>query len=329
MQKGLYALVVLMLMVNVALAQPNITSDEEKNMKTLAAIADSGWTKGGTFTITSNLNYLRQWAPGGQSSLAGNSLLNYYFNYRKGKLAWDNNIIAAYGLLVQPLDQSPFKTDDKIDFTSKLGHKIRSNMFLAALVNLKTQFAPGYNFINGRPDYSTKISDFMAPAFGLASIGIDYKPSKVPTLSVFVSPTSFRTVVVLDQQLADAGQFGVTPATKDARGVVQPGTGKNLRVEVGAYLRVNYVKDLTKNINWNTTLELFSNYLKNPQNVDVSWQSLFTIKANKWLSTTVFTHIVYDDDTKLRRHPNDANDLSAGPGIQLKSIVGVGISFKL
>jgi hypothetical protein len=324
------ALLALMLIIGVhsGFAQVNPTSDEEKQMKTLATAADSGWTSGGNMTFTSNLNYLNQWASGGQSSVAGNILLNYMINYRKGNSAWDNNIIAGYGMMKQPIESSPFKTDDKIDLTTKYGKKLSSGkLYYAVLGNFKTQFAPGYTFVNGRPDKSQKISNLMAPAWALVSIGIDYKPNS--QFSAFISPLTYRAVIVNDQSLANAGAFGVEKAVYDINGnLITP--GKNIRTEIGAYARVNYVHDFSSSINWNTTLELFSNYRDKPQNVDISWQSLFTIKFKKWFSATIFTHIIYDDNTTLVKKTDAlGNPTLKGPGMQFKSITGVGITIPL
>lgn len=321
------AAILLATCVVMANAQRNPTADEEKSMKSLAA-ADSGWTSGGTLTFTSNLNYLSQWAAGGQSSLAGNGLLNYVINYRKGNAAWDNNIIAAFGGMMQPIDEPAFKTDDKLDITSKYGRKLAGGKwYYAVLGNFKTQFAPGYNFVNGRPDKTQRISNFMAPAWALLSVGADYKPNS--KFSAFISPITYRAVIVQDQDLANAGAFGVEKAVFGADGKVIT-AGKNIRSEVGAYARVNYVTDLRPNINWNTTLELFSNYRDRPENVDISWQSLFTIKLKKWLSTTIFTHVIYDDNTTLVKE-TDANGTptKSGPGVQFKSIIGLGITVPL
>jgi hypothetical protein len=307
-------------------AQVNPTAVEEKNMKTMAAIADTGWVSGGTVSLTSNLNYLSQWAAGGQSSLAANALLNYTINYRQGKDAWDNQILANFGGLMQPLNQAAFKTDDLLDVTSKYGRKLKSDRwFMAVLGNFKTQFAPGYTFINGRPNMNNKISEFMAPAWALISVGLDYKPNN--KLTAFISPITYRAVIVMDDSLASIGAFGVQREVIENGVVVTP--FNNIRSEMGAYARVNYNTLLRETLTWNTTLELFSNYRDRPENIDISWQSLFTWKLKKLLSLTVFTHLIYDDNTTLVRNADDPLNPDLGPGIQLKSIIGLGVTIPL
>jgi hypothetical protein len=43
---------------------------------------------------------------------------------------------------------------------------------------------------------------------------------------------------------------------------------------------------LAKNITFLTRGDLFSNYLRNPQNIDVTWETLWTFKVNEWFAAT-------------------------------------------
>lgn len=322
------ALAVLSLGAN---AQVNPTANEEKSMKTLAAAPDSlTWTKGGTIGLNTTFTYLNQWAAGGNNSVSTTGLFNYFANYRKGKHAWDNSIDVAYGVLLQGLDSRAIKTDDKLDVTSKYGRQASQRWFYAGLLNFKTQFAPGYApGSNGLPDYNSKISDIFAPAWLLASIGMDYKPNQ--KFTAFISPITYRGIIVMDQDLADAGAFGVK-RTFDTDGItVIKGSGENIRNEAGAYVRVSYITDIVENVNWSSKLELFSNYLDNPQNVDVSWENLISMKVNSFLTCTIFTHLIYDDNTQIIKEIDETTGLptNVGPGLQTKSIIGLGFSWKL
>jgi len=299
-------------------AQTNPTAEEEKNMKTLAPVGDSiRWTTGGTAGFNATFTYLNQWAAGGNNSISTTGLLSYYANYRKEKHAWDNSLDIAYGLLLQGFDSRAIKTDDKFD------------RFYAGLLNFKTQFAPGYSALSaGIPDYSNRISDFMAPGWTLFSLGMDYKPNK--KFTAFISPMTYRGIIVLDQDLADAGAFGVKRQF-EADGVTAiKGSGSNLRSEMGAYARVQFTSDIMENVNLKTKLELFSNYLDTPGNVDVSWENLISMKVNKFLTCTIFTHLIYDDNTSIVKERDEiGTPINVGPGVQFKSIIGLGLSWKL
>jgi hypothetical protein len=82
-------------------------------------------------------------------------------------------------------------------------------------------------------------------------------------------------------------------------------TIKTHREEFGAYLKVQYQTKVMENITFQTVLELFSNYLNNPQNVDVNWTTLTTFKVNKFISATLATQLIYDDDIKVLRNAGD------------------------
>ena len=82
-----------------------------------------------------------------------------------------------------------------------------------------------------------------------------------------------------------------------------------------------------ENITFQTVLELFSNYFHNPQNVDVNWTTLTTFKVNKFISATLSTQLIYDDDVSVLRTAGD-NKGTTGPDIQFKQVLGIGFSYK-
>ena len=71
-------------------------------------------------------------------------------------------------------------------------------------------------------------------------------------------------------------------------------------------------------------IEIINNYLKNPQNIDVNAELLFVFRVNSLFSATAQWNLVYDDDIKIR-------DIygNVGPRTQFKSVLGIGISYKL
>jgi hypothetical protein len=160
---------------------------------------------------------------------------------------------------------------------------------------------------------------------------MDYKPND--WFSMFISPATGRSTFVMDQRLADLGQFGVTAATYDEAGNILT-QGKKSRFEFGAYLRARLQKDLVKNVSVVSNLQLFNNYSDpiKPQraNIDVNWENLILIKANKWLTTSIFTNLIYDHDVQIpvKRIVNGAEVIGSGPRLQFKEVLGVGISVK-
>lgn len=281
----------------------------------------SKWTKGGMASLTFNQVYLTNWAAGGQSSISGNVFFNLFANYKDEKQTWDNTLDLGYGLIRN--NSQPFvKSDDRIELNSKYGRNINEDWYYSGLLNFRTQFAPGYNI----PNDSVLISDFLAPGYILLAIGVDYKPSDNFTL--MLSPITSKTTIVNNQTLADAGAFGVEGAVYDALGN-RTTAGKMIRNEVGAFLKMMYKKDIVENVNFQTKLDLFSNYLNNPQNIDINWETIVTMKINKFLSANLNTHLIYDDDIDIAVDNNDDGITDAiGPRAQFKEVFGLGVSFK-
>ena len=126
-----------------------------------------------------------------------------------------------------------------------------------------------------------------------------------------------------DQTLSDAGAFGVKP-------------GKNHSVNLADILRAIYTKndfklEFLKNVTFTTKIDLFSNYIKNPQNIVVNWETLIAFKVNKFLSASINTQLVYDDKIKIPFDRNGDGTIQPGEGIgslvQFKEILGVGLSY--
>lgn len=270
-----------------------------------------GWNKSGVFSLNMSQASFTNWAAGGQNSVALNGLLNFTANYKMGKSAWDNALTVGYGKMIQKgNDLGWVKTDDRIDFQSKYGHKATDKWFYSGLMSFRTQMDNGYNY----PDTENRISALLAPAYLLFSLGMDYKPN--PQFSMFLSPLTSKNTIVMDDELSAMGAFGVDP-------------GKKFRPELGAYANIAYKKDeIVKNVNFLTKLDLFTNYLKNPQNIDVSWEALLVLKVNQFLSATVNTQLLYDDDVLIKVDEGSEGEPVMGKRVQFKEVIGVGFTYK-
>jgi len=300
------------------------TTEAEKAIRTLSKDSIMGWKTGGLIGITISQASFTNWAAGGQNTIALGGLVNLFANYKSEHSSWDNMLDMGYGLLKQGKNGDFIKTDDKVDFTSKYGRKASSKWYYAGLVNFKTQMTAGYNY----PDVSTKISDLLAPAYILAAIGMDYKPSD--KLTAFVAPITSKNTIVNDEALANAGAFGVEAATYNENGDLVT-AGKRSRSEVGGYVRMvyqqTYFKD--KSVSILSKLDLFSNYKTNPQNIDVSWETIIGLKVNRFITTTITTHLIYDDDVDIAfDNNNDGVIDGSGPRTQFKEVIGVGLNVK-
>lgn len=317
-----------------------VTDNEAALRKNTANPDDttSGWKLGGMTNIQFTNTKLYNWAAGGDNSIAFNGIVSFFANYKKGNNTWDNTLDLGYGIMRQgdktfELDGQEFdrpfkKTDDKIEFVSKYGRQAFKNWYYAALVDFKTQMTDGKNFLLDTG--YTVVSKRMSPAYLTGGIGLDYKPNNY--FSAYISPVTARFIFVWDTPLADAGSFGVTPAEVDENGNIIVGTGEHLKTEFGGYIRLQYTRtewntEWLKNIGLTTKLNLFSNYLENPQNVDVDWETLITWKLYKCFNISFNAHLMYDDDTKTVETNEAGEAVTRGAKVQFKEILGVGFSY--
>lgn len=262
------------------------------------------WKKGVKTTLLFSQSSLSNWAAGGENAISTNFYLDLFANYSKGKAQWENNLGLAYGLIKQG-DKDFQKNDDKIDLTTKYGYKANSKWFYTALGNFRTQFSEGYKKVED----SVFVSDFFAPAYLTIALGMDYKHNEY--LSLFLAPLTAKFTFVNDDRLSAEGAYGVDP-------------GKHSRSEFGGYIKAALTKKLMENVDLATQLQLFSNYLHNPQNIDVDWQFSLIMKINKYLTTNLNLNLIYDDDINIEYETG-----KTGPRTQFKEVFGAGASFTL
>jgi hypothetical protein len=265
------------------------------------------WNYGGAGSVTFSQVALKNWAAGGESSYSLNSMVNLFAKYKKDRISWDNTLDLGYGIIKQE-GRSTRKTDDKLDLNSKFGYKTSSDWYYSGALSFKSQFAKGFKY-NEDNDSRSLISDFMSPAYLILSLGMDYKPGD--NFNMLISPVTDKSTIVMDDSLSNAGAFGVEE-------------GKNIRNEFGGYVKISFVKDILENVTLNTKLELFSNYLEEPENVDVNWEVLVTMKINEYLSANINTTLIYDDNIQYV----DKDGVAHGPRVQFKEVFGVGLSYK-
>ncbi len=283
------------------------------------------WKHGGLIGFNFTQASFTNWAAGGINTISGQFLFSTYANYKKGTTTWDNILDVSYGLMKQGTSSTVRKADDKFDITSKYGqYAFKKVWYYSMLANFKTQFSPGYTYQGDTA--RTLISDFMSPGYLIVAVGLDYKPND--KFSIFIAPATAKYTYVMNQTLADAGAFGVDKAIYDTAGNrLIP--GRNVRQEFGGYFRMQYRGDVMKNVNLLARLELFSNYLDRPQNIDVNAEVLVTMKVNKFLSASLNMQAIYDNDIDIAVDNNNDGVIDGkGPRLQFRQLIGVGVAVK-
>jgi len=305
------------------------SDDRIKEIQKSMAVKDTvGWVKGAGLGF--DFGQLLQINPAvgaGENRIGLGAVVSLFANYKDGKFAWDNNVDLLFGIqklgsgysTLKPGVKIPFqKSIDEFRFNSKVGYKTSQNskFYYSLYATFLSQISPTYidtslvDPVKGSylKDLSGKnqgpIAKFFSPARISVSPGIDYKPNS--KLSLFISPASAKMIVVADKNIA------AIPA-RNAAG--QPFGGVNIHgtewnsptdykqflMQLGATLNAQYVDKFFNNkLNFKSGLTLFSNYLKNPQNVDVDWSTETAFMIWKGIAVTLNTRLFYDDDIPVQ-----------------------------
>lgn len=197
------------------------------------------------------------------------------------------------------------KTDDQVEINSIVAKKTKSYWYYSFLVNFRTQFTKGYlysNDVNGA-EIREEHTNFMSPGYLLFGPGMYWKKTEnfkinlAPLTSKFTFVDSGYTSI---PGYVDGDYFGV-----DAN--------KSMLYQLGFNATAYYKFTIMENVTAENLLNLYSNYLKDPQNIDINYNLIIVMKINKVLSANLNFQAIYDDD--------------AYAGFQTKEVFGVGLNY--
>lgn len=293
----------------------------QDNVKTTIPDTISHWEKKNTVGLDISQIAFVNWNAGGVNSVSGLLKGNFIRKYQKGNLKWVNEMIIRYGVNKQDGVELR-KTDDAFQFNSTLGYRkdTITNWYSSAKFNFNTQFTNGYAY----PNTTKAISKPFAPAYIFLGVGSEYS-NKEKKLNVYISPLTMKTTLVLDQTLANQGAFGVNKAVYDVDGNLLR-KGELYRMELGFLVTNYYKKEIYKNIIWENRLSLYSDYINHFGNIDVDWQMQFELVVNEYVRANIGAHFIYDDDIKAKEERN-GEQVTVGPKLQLKQMLGVGLVY--
>lgn len=282
------------------------------------------WENVNKFSLQASEVAFSNWNGGGANSISALLGIDLKRNYKDKNFKWDNLLILRAGANKQS-EQELRKTEDRLEIDSKAGFKFKkeSNWYYLGRVNFNTQFFNGFNF----PNTSDIISQFMAPGYLLAGIGVEHTIKKA-NFYLYVSPLTYKSTFVLDQELANEGSFGVQEAIRDNNGEIIK-EGENLRVETGILINNEYKTEIFDNVNLESRLSLYTDYINNFGNIDIDWEVNFTFGVNDFIKASFGSHIRYDDDVKIRIEQDDGEFVQGGSRVQWKQQLGVGVVIEL
>jgi len=293
---------------------------------------DSTWHCGGFIGLTVSQTALYQWSPGGTNSFSLLGVVSAYANYKKKNLEWCTNLDMKYGLgATGLLRNGEAKTNlqkniDVLQLSTNVGYQIKKELYASLKASFLSQFSPTYDpsqvdTTNGRYRKYV-VSKFAAPAIITIGAGLTYKPKDWFTL--FFSPIEGKITYVSPPGKDTTGQYlGPQYLTNQYFAGVDPTrygltAGTNVMAQLGAELDILFQKNIVKNVNWKSHLNVFESYANNNYNTimpyfyatqdsmgtkviskktqyipTVTWDNDIVFKINKILSATLSARFVY------------------------------------
>ncbi len=274
--------------------------------------------------------------------------------YRKNRILWENGASWQVGLqkvgagliFIPPvsigqegrLEKVPYqKNIDELRIGSKLGYALdrkrkwyATGAFTLFTNTLRTYPGPPTypgNFLRNIVDTLTNTA-FFNPAFITLSVGIEFKPDE--HWSFYYSPIGAKWIVVPDDQIAALGIHG-----NPVRGERDPVTGlftdfDNVDRQFGSLFRAAYQNQFWKDrLFVRSSLLLYSNYLRNPQNIDVDWTNEISLEVFKGLKLTFLLNLFYDDDVLVQITDYDSPGGVSGLGKRISLTQQFLVNYKI
>jgi hypothetical protein len=304
---------------NYADAKINVKSLDKSKLLNLHDIAlkKHPWKYRSEVAFVLNQALMSNWVKGGEGSVSMAMDVTGYADYTntESKISSSNFGRLKFGY-IDTKDEGIRKNLDLLETSSKLNHTAFGKFDFSGILLFKTQIARGYNY----PNDSVPVSKFLNPATLIVGLGLDYKPDK--KTSINFSPFSYKGTFVPDTAHIDQTQYGIA---KNRKSLNEPGASFMITNEYSPIETITIIN----------RLQLFTNYIHNPQNVDVDWEMIATAKLNWFTDVRFNTHLIFDDDTKTVERDKNGDPVLRPDGtekktarIQFKELLGFSLIFR-
>jgi len=259
---------------------------------------------------------LFNWVKGGESSLTSLFDITGYADYenKQKKLSSNNFVRLKLGFIASG-DNPIRKNTDILETSTKINHKAFGKFDFSTIMLFKTQLLNGYNY----PNDSVPVSKILNPAIMTLGLGFDYKPNA--QTSINFSPLSYKLTFVTDTANINQTKYGIP---KDKKAMHEPG----INFMISNTWKPNQTFAVTNR------LQLFSNYIDKPQNIDIDWELTMTTKLNRFAELKLNTHLIFSDNIKTKVLDKDKNPVLNPDGtekktarIQFKEMIGLSLAF--
>lgn len=256
--------------------------------------AHFGWTHALSFGANVTQVTFKDWASGGENSLAYALLLAGASIDNSETFQWGNSYKFSFGQ-ARLGNEGVRKTDDEIYFESLLIYKLNSTVNPYASATMRTQFAKGFTYDD--TGKGTAISKFFDPAYLTQSVGMIYLPT--PELKTRLGLALREMVTSTFTQYTD------DPTTPEI---------EKTRVEGGFESVTEGAWSIAENMTYATRLELFDP-AKHMDRMYVRSDNTLTAKVNKLLNVSLTVQVI--------------NDVNMSPRTQFKEVLAIGFNFAI
>ncbi|MFK7796887.1 MAG: DUF3078 domain-containing protein [Aureispira sp.] len=329
-------IVMLIMMTQVTLQAQDKEGEDEKY-----------WTAGGAAGLDlGQMLFINPKFGAGEDRIGVAGNINLYAKYKKGRVSWDNLANLNFGVqrLGSLRKEIPFqKSVDELRFASNFSYGITEDSPFGYSLDalLLTQITPTYDGNLLAPADTAPVKDpiaqFFSPTTLTVSPGISYKKtSKFGEFNALLSPASVKMILVGDDRIAQLGLHGNPFSGSGTREdfinnwIVEPtgalatgGFYARNYIQFGATLKGSYKTKLFKykveekgktkekhRLLFQTSLNLYSNYLRLPQHIDVEWITNIDVFLFKGLSLSLMTNVFWDYDVLVQVDAD--NDVNTG-----------------
>lgn len=314
----------LLLITSIAVIGYGQNKDRLKEIeKMTASEVEEGWN----YSLGVGLNFLQflQLNPqvgAGENRIQFGGVGSAHANYLKGRFSWNSSLSLLFGIQKLGVGSANTvayqKTIDELYLSSIASYKTAENSHWAytASFTFLSQLTPTYlgNYlsnVNGK--YDSPISKFLSPAQITFAPGISWVPNN--HLSVLISPIGIKTIIVADDDIASIPGSEELGTGLHGTSWTSPTEFENTLFQAGATLRVIYNnKYFNDKIIHTSDLTLFSNYLHNPQNIDINFRNQIAFQIWKGLQLALNVNLLYDDDI-----PVQITDYDSPTGVKLNA----------
>ena len=235
-------------------------------------------------SVTFSQNYVSDNGyQGGESNINILSIQNMAINRydETGKTEFKTVVDLKTGFYTTPSDtMRTFRVNENLfQVNSKFTVQAIKKWSYAFSTNFKTQV-----FNNYKSNTDELLSQFLSPGELNLNVGMNYSSKALKNkidYSLMLAPLAYNLKFVLNIDEIDETRFGIEEGHKALN-------------QVGSSVEGKLSWKMSQNIKWDSRLYFFTNYHVSQGN----FENTFNFSINKFLTTKIYLHLRYDDDTK-------------------------------